>query len=279
MIIDAHHHLWKYSHEDYPWTGKEPGALGRDYLAKDLWRLLEANSVQGTVVVQARECFEENLFLLEQARLEPRIKGIVGWVGFRQRHVPAQVEALAGEPLIKGVRHILQAEPEMKSFIDLPTFKDGLRAIERAGLRFDVLIQAAQLHAAIRLVDQHPNLPMVVDHVAKPCISGAPERQWVEGMQALALRENVCCKLSGMVTEVHGGEWTTGLLRPYFETVLEAFGPRRMMFGSDWPVCLSASSYERWLETVLSLISGLSPDERERILSGTALEFYGLKRE
>lgn len=276
MQIDAHHHLWRYRPEDYAWMGESPGPLGRDYLAADLGRLLSEGGLHGTVAVQARECLEENRFLVEQAEAEPRILGLVGWVPFREESVVQRVEELAGEPRFKGVRHILQAEPDMEAFIGLASFNAGLQAVQRAGLRYDLLITAGQLGAAIRLVDRYPDLPMVVDHLAKPRLAGPPDATWAAAMRELARRPHVCCKLSGLVTEVPGFHWSSELCRPYFLTVLEAFGPERLMFGSDWPVCLLASSHERWLATVRDWVSPLGGTEQAAIMGGTACAFYGL---
>jgi len=257
--------------------GEEPGALGKNYLSLELACLLDKNGVAGTVAVQARESLEENQFLLEQAALEPRIRGIVGWVPFRKKNVEAAIQDLSETPLIKGVRHILQGEPDIASFIELDTFNTGLKRLQQVGLRYDLLVKGWQLESTIRLVDRHPDLPMVLDHIAKPQIEGAPDASWCGLIKDLARRPNVCCKLSGLVTEVPGWEWTPSLLRPYYETVLEAFGPQRLMFGSDWPVCLWASSYERWLGTVLEWVADLNETEQEWILSRSANEFYGLK--
>ncbi|HSH08792.1 MAG TPA: amidohydrolase family protein [Oceanipulchritudo sp.] len=276
-IIDAHHHLWRYSYAEYSWMGEDPGAPGRDFLGPDLTRLLDEQGVSGTVAVQARESLEENRFLLEQATIEPRIRGIVGWVPFRETNVHGAIEGLAENPLFKGVRHILQGEPDMASFIELETFNAGLETLRRTGLRYDLLVVADQLASTLRLVDRHPDLPMVVDHIAKPLIAGAPDANWARQMREIAQRPNVCCKLSGLVTEVPGWVWTPELLRPYFETVLEAFGPKRLMFGSDWPVCLWASPYGRWLATVREFIKNLSAEEQDWILARSACEFYGLK--
>jgi len=256
--------------------GEEPGAPGRDFLGSDLTRLLDDNGVSMTVAVQARESLEENHFLLEQAAAEPRIRGIVGWVPFREAGVEGAIEGLAENPLFKGARHILQGEPDMAAFIELKTFNTGLETLRRSGLRYDVLVVAGQLESAIRLVDRHPDLPMVVDHIAKPRIAGAPDPAWARQIREIAKRPNTCCKLSGLVTEVPGWVWTPALLRPYFEIVLEAFGPKRLMFGSDWPVCLWASPYGRWLATVREFLKDLSDEEQAWIWGRSAREFYGL---
>jgi L-fuconolactonase len=270
--------LWRYTRAEFGWMGEDPGEPGRDYLAADLGSILDANGVAGTVVVQAREDLAENRFLLEQAAREPRILGIVGWVPFRDKAVCAHIGELAQEPLVKSVRHILQGEPDAAAFIELHSFNAGLRAVQQTGLRYDLLVFAHQLEPALRLVDRFPGLPIVVDHIAKPRIEGAPDAEWCRLMREMARRPNVWCKLSGMVTEVPGWRWEPGLLRPYFETVLEAFGPRRLMYGSDWPVCLWASPYARWIRTVLDFVSGLGDDEQAWIMGRTATEFYGLNK-
>lgn len=201
---------------------------------------------------------------------------MVGWIPLREKgaHVAAELDARLGHPAFKGVRHVLQGEPD--AYMDDASFNAGLREVTKRGLCYDVLVFARQLPAATALVDRHPELNLVIDHIAKPVVAGTPPTEWVREMRELARRPRLCCKFSGVVTEVPGFGWTPDLLRPYFNVVLEAFGPKRLMFGSDWPVCTVASDYWRWIEFVRSCAESLSTDERAAILGGNAASFYRL---
>lgn len=277
MIVDAHQHFWRYSAREYPWIDDSMGSLRRDFLPADLADALAESRVDGVVAVQARQALEENEWLLGLARENPFVKAVVGWAPLAElgSRSCGLLERLAGDPKFKGVRHVLQDEPD--AYFSLPGFDAGLREAGGLGLTYDLLIQARQLDAAISLVDRHPGLVVVLDHIAKPAIEGPPPDPWLRSLRKLAQRENVACKFSGLVTEVVGGRWSPELLNVYFEVVLEAFGPSRLMFGSDWPVCLRASSYARWFSFVRESVAPLSPDERRAILGGTAERIYRLK--
>ena len=274
MKIDAHHHCWRYTPEEFSWIDDGMRAIRRNFYPVDLAPLLKAAGIDGTVVVQARQTVEETLQLLEHTQRHRFIKGVVGWVPLADPKVARLLEQLQEDKALKGVRHVLQAEPD--GFMAGPAFNAGLQTVTARGLSYDLLVKAPQLPAAMALVDRHPALPVVLDHIAKPVIAGAPPPEWRRHIAELARRPNVCCKFSGLVTEVPGYAWTPELLWPYFDVVLEAFGANRLMFGSDWPVCLVAAEYSNWHRFVASCVTGLTPEERHLILGGTATRFYRL---
>jgi len=274
--IDAHHHLWNYSVEEYGWISEEMQVLRRDFTPADLKERMDAAGVAGAVAVQARQTVEETERLLQQARGNEFMLGVVGWVPFASAQVGRDIERFAADGKLKGFRHVVQDEPDDR-FLLGSAFNAGVGELEGSGLVYDILIYERQLPAAIEFVDLHPRQRFVLDHVAKPRIRNGALSPWRERMRELAKRENVYCKVSGMATEADWSGWTAEGLRPYFEVALEAFGPRRLMFGSDWPVLEVAGSYGRWTATVRDWVVELSADEQRRILHGTAVEAYRLK--
>ncbi len=275
-VIDAHHHLWNYNAEEYRWIDDTMQPLRRDFGVHDLTATLQAAGVAGAVAVQARQTLHETRWLLELAAEQPMMRGVVGWVPLIDERVEEVLEEFAGEPKLKGVRHVLQAEPA--EYMLTTEFGRGLHVLERLGLRYDLLLHQGQLPAATELVRRHPKLTFVLDHLAKPQIAERELEPWAKNLRELARHENVFCKISGMVTEARWTAWTVKNLRPYFEIALEAFGPNRLIYGSDWPVCLVASSYGQWVETVNELIADLSASERAAIMGGNAVKVYGLDR-
>ena len=274
--IDAHQHFWHYSPEEYQWIDASMGAVKRDLLPEDLAPELEAAGIDGSIAVQARQTVEETEWLLALAEKYPWIRGVVGWAHIGGRGFARELEQLCCERRLKGLRHIVQSEPDAEFLLREP-FAAGIRALEGTGLVYDILITEDQLPQAIRFVDQHPKQTFVLDHVAKPKIAGQVLEPWRSRICELARRENVYCKLSGMVTEAEWDCWTCDDLRPHVEVVLEAFGPRRIMAGSDWPVCMVAATYGQWIETLERLLAALSTCERARIFGGTAVEAYHLE--
>ena len=274
MTIDAHQHFWRYTAEEYDWLAGPLAGLRRDFLPAELAPVLAEAGVTGTVAVQARQSLEETRWLLDLARAHDFIRGVVGWVPLAAPDAGALLDRFAAEPRLKGVRHVAQGEPA--GFLDAPAFNAGLRELTARHLTYDLLIFARQLEEATRLVDRHPAQAFVLDHLAKPAVAGPPPPAWRAQLRELARREHVCCKFSGVVTEVPGGQWTPELLRPYFDEALAAFGPSRLMFGSDWPVCLAASDYLRWHAFVSGCVAPLLPSERASVLGGTAERFYHL---
>ncbi len=275
MIVDSHQHFWRYDTGEYGWIGDELASIRRDFLPTDLARELGAVGVDAVVSVQARQTLDETRWLLELAAANDFIAGVVGWVPLVSPGVIDTLESLVQDPRLCGVRHVLQDEAD-PGFAASRDFNRGIAALRGFGLAYDVLVYERQLATATALVDRHPDQVFVVDHAAKPRIRDGAFSPWREGMCELARRPNVFCKLSGLVTEADPRAWTRATLEPYADVVLSAFGPSRVMFGSDWPVCLAACSYERWLATVRELCAGLSATERESVLGGTARRAYDL---
>jgi L-fuconolactonase len=275
LIIDAHHHLWNYDPVEYEWIGPEMAAIRRSFLPEDLNAMLGANGVRGAVAVQARQTLEETRWLLDLARTHDRMAGVVGWAPLIDAGVEATLERFATDRKLKGVRHILQAEADDR-FMLREDFNRGIGLLRSFGLVYDILIYERHLPQAIEFVDRHPEQVFVLDHIAKPRIAVGEISPWKERIADLGKRQNVFCKFSGVVTEADWKRWDAGSIRPYWDAVLESFGPSRMMFGSDWPVLLVASSYEHWMETVRGFTSELTSAEQSRIWGETATAVYGL---
>ena len=273
--IDAHHHLWQYSAAEYGWIDDSMAELRRDFLTEDLKRELAAAGVDGSVVVQARQSDEETQWLLALARETPQILGVVGWADIAAEDFEARAEQLAVEPQLVGLRHVVQAEPD--GFLDGTAFNRGIRAMQRKRLVYDILIYERQMEEATRFVDRHPEQIFVLDHIAKPKIAAGELEPWRTRMIELARRPNVCCKVSGMVTEANPKSWTPAELRPYLDTVVKAFGPQRLMAGTDWPVCLVGTSYKGWWDLLRGYFAGFSENERASIFGGCAMKTYGLR--
>jgi L-fuconolactonase len=275
VSIDAHHHFWKYNPDEYGWIGESMSVIRRDFLPEDFRKIIGEAGIQGTVAVQARQTLEETSWLLELAGRHEFMRGVVGWVPLVDRSVGRHLEQFAQHPKFKGVRHVLHDEAD-DFYILREDFNRGIGKLKSFGLVYDILVFERHLPQTIRFVDRHPDQVFVIDHIAKPRIRERVLSPWRENITELARRANVYCKVSGMVTEADWRQWTEGDLQPYFDTVLSAFGPKRVIFGSDWPVILLASPYKRWVDVVLRTIAGLSPSERDFILGGTAVEAYRL---
>lgn len=274
MKIDSHQHFWKYNDTDYVWMADKYAYCRRDFLPADLAPLLEAGQLEGSIAVQARQFVKETDFLLELAEANSFIKGVVGWIPLCDANVERHLEKYAGHEKIVGFRHVVHDEAD-DQFILRPDFNAGIKALSRYPLCYDVLIFERHLPQTIQFVDQHPGLRLVIDHIAKPRIRrDSFDKPWAANIKRLAQRKHVTCKLSGMVTEVDGDTWDEAVLKPYFETVLEAFGPERLLFGSDWPVCLMRSTHTQWVDTVRSFIAPLSVSEQAAIMGGTAERVY-----
>lgn len=271
MRIDSHQHFWKYDVKDYPWIDDSMQMLRRDFLPADLKPEIDRVGIDGTIAVQACHTVAETDWLLELAARNAFIRGVVGWAALADAGVGAVLERLADNPKLKSIRHVIQAEPD-DDFILGGRFNAGIGLLSQHGLAYDILIYERHLPQTIRFVDLHPNQIFILDHIAKPRIKDHALSPWRENITELARRENVYCKLSGMATEADHRAWTPQQLEPYIDTVLEVFGPRRMMFGSDWPVCLLATSYAGWFD----LVKKLSESEQERIMGGTAIQVYRL---
>ncbi len=275
MRIDAHHHFWKYDPKEYGWISDKMKVIRRDFLAKDLEAAARSAGVEGVVSVQARQTLEETPFLLDIAAKSKLIWGVVGWVPLVDPKVETHLEKFAANKRLKAVRHVLQDEPA-NALMDDVAFNAGIAKLEKFNLVYDVLIFERHLEQAIRFVDKHPKQVFVLDHIAKPRIKDGLVEPWAKHLKELARRPNLYCKISGMATEADWAKWTATGMQPYIDTVINAFTPKRLMFGSDWPVLLVASDYKRWADTVQGGISKLSATEQNRIWGGTAAEAYKL---
>jgi L-fuconolactonase len=274
--IDAHHHLWRYNAGEYGWINEKLARLRRDYLPPDFEPELRAAGIDGTVAVQARQCLAETDALLAFAQKFRWIHGVIGWAPLASPDFTGSLDGLKADSKLKGLRHVVHDEPD-DNYILRADFNRGVAALASSGLVYDILIFEKHLPQTIQFVDRHPNQIFVLDHIAKPRIAERVMEPWRQLIVELAKRENVYCKVSGMVTEAQWQTWNEGDLQPYWEVVLRAFGPRRLMMGSDWPVCLVASSYSRWVDILKHWTAQLSPEERHWILAGTAAEAYNLE--
>ena len=275
MKIDSHHHFWSYSAEQYPWIGEAMSGLRHDFLPEHLRTEIAAAGIDGVVSVQARQTVGETEWLLSLADRNDFIKAVVGWVPLADAGVREVISKFAANPKLRAVRHVVQDEPDDR-FILGADFNRGVSMLRDFGLVYDILIFERQLAPSIEFVDRHPQQVFVLDHIAKPRIGDNAIEPWRANIRELARRQNVFCKVSGMVTEADWKTWSAEQLRPYFDVVLEAFGPKRLMFGTDWPVCLAASGYARWVETVRGFAAGLSAEEQEWLFGKTAALAYSL---
>ena len=276
-MLDTHHHLWNYSKEEYGWI-PEGSPIEKTFLLPELKAATSEAGVTGTIAVQARQITKESDDLLAIADADELIRGVVGWVPLIHENVAADLERLAPQAKFSGVRHVLQDEPD--DYFTRDDFHRGLSLLPRLELRYDLLLFQRQLNAGIALVDRQPELGIIVDHIAKPeAKNGQIEADWRSGMKELAMRDNVIgVKFSGLVTEFNQDSMIDpSTIANYFEETLEIFGPERVMFGTDWPVCLlRIDSYKTWADTVRDLVSPLSSDEREQILQTNGERAYQL---
>lgn len=274
MIVDAHHHFWRYDPVEYDWIDDSMHVIRRDFLPEELEAELTRSEVDGVVSVQARQCVEETHWLLSLAESHAFMWGVIGWVPLRDPGVGELLDSFASNRALKGMRHVVQGEPA--GFLEDPDFQRGIQELTRRNLCYDLLILDHQLEEAIRFVDRHPEQSFVLDHVAKPRIRDGEISGWQQGIRALAERSHVTCKISGMVTEADPSNWTPDQLQPYLEIVLEAFGPERLMLGTDWPVCLVGTGYSDWVSLIRRFASALSTAEQDALLGGTACRTYHL---
>lgn len=276
MKIDAHHHFWRYNAREYGWIDDSMAAIRRDFLPQHLELEIRAAGIDGTVSVQARQCLEETEWLLELANGHEFIFGVVGWVPLVNPHVKEILEHFVADSKLRGVRHVLQDEPDT-CYMLRADFNGGVQVLKTWDLTYDILIYESHLPQTATFVDRHPEQRFVLNHIAKPRIREGVFSPWRENLKELARRPNLWCKLSGVVTEADFHHWTETGIRPYLEAALESFGPQRLIFGSDWPVCQAACSYSHWYRTVCQFIGGLSFDEQSSILGLNAIEAYRLK--
>ncbi|HEY7590718.1 MAG TPA: amidohydrolase family protein [Candidatus Limnocylindrales bacterium] len=277
-VVDAHHHFWDPGRADYPFLTDDLAAVRRAFGPADLAPLLESAGIDATVLVQARSSEDESRELLATAGATPFIRGVVGWVdltGPDAGDAIARLRDAPGGDRLVGVRHQADDEPD-PDWLARRDVRAGIARVGEAGLPFDLLVRQRELPAAVETVRAMPDVRFVVDHMAKPPIRDRTLGPWAEQMAAFRSLPNAWCKLSGLVTEADWREWQPADLRPYVDHALEVFGPGRLVFGSDWPVCLLATTYEGWLATARELLAGLSAAERSAIFGGNAVEVYRL---
>ena len=272
MRLDAHQHFWSYDAAQYPWI--PPGSpLHRGWLPDDLAELQKPLGFDGSIAVQARQVVGESDWLLGLADKHANVKGVVGWVDLRSDRVEADLARLAAHPKFVGVRHVVQEEPD-DDFMLGQDFQRGISKLAAYGLTYDILIYPRQLAAATRLAENFPQQPFVLDHLAKPQIKDGIIEPWKSQLRRLAQLPNIHCKVSGMLTEADHQTWQAEQFRPYLDTVFEAFGPSRLMYGSDWPVCLFAGSYAQAYRLVDDYARGLTDAERAGLFGANCARFY-----
>jgi L-fuconolactonase len=274
--IDAHQHFWKFDPIRDSWISPEMSVIQRDFLPADLAPVLEAAGLTGSVIVQSDQSEDENDFQLENARRHDFIKGVVGWVDLQTPGVEEKLAYYKARPKMKGFRHVLQGEKD-RALMLKPAFKKGIDLLKKFGFTYDILIYPDQLGYTREFAAFFPDQPFVIDHIAKPYIKeGKLTAEWKAAIRAVAAHENVSCKISGMVTEADWKNWKPEDIRPYMDVVVEAFGTKRILYGSDWPVCLVAGSYQQVYELVKDYFGSYSTEEQEAFFGGNAIRFYNL---
>jgi L-fuconolactonase len=274
MRIDSHQHFWDYNPEQYPWI-KPEWPIRRSFLPETLAAELQSCSIDGCVAVQARQSLEESRWLLELADRHLFIKGVVGWVDLRAPDVAVQLCRFAAHPKFAGVRHVLQDERDDNYMLGRE-FMRGISQLRQFDLKYDLLIFPRQLPAAVKLASAFPEQSFVLDHIAKPPIKQGDMQPWLWHLRELAALRNVFCKISGVITEADWNRWNPAQFKPYFDAVFEAFGPDRVMFGSDWPVALLAGSYRQVFELARDYVAPLGAKIEDAFFGGNAVKFYQL---
>ena len=276
MIIDAHQHFWYYEPTKHSWIDDSMAVIRKDFLPSELRKVFAENDIDGCVAVQADQTLQETDFLLDIAKTNDFIKGIVGWVDLRDNGIETVLENYGEQKEIKGFRHIVQGEAD-PNFLLRYDFRRGISMLKKFGYTYDILVFPHQLGATLEFVKKFPDQRFVIDHMAKPYIKDGFFDGWAILMKEIAKHENVYCKLSGMITEADFNSWTPNQINPYMDLVLGAFGSDRIMYGSDWPVCLVAGNYARVKQLVTDFISKLSTNEQRKIMGDNAIYFYNLK--
>lgn len=274
MKLDAHQHFWHYDPKRQEWITPEMGRIRRNFVPADLYPLLQEVQIDGCIAVQAEESLRETDFLLDLAQEHEWIMGVVGWADLGQDNLDEVLDQYSNQEKLVGFREVLQAKDPRYMLRD--EFVRGMQKLKERGYTYDLLLFPHHLEAALELVKKCPEQRMVIDHLAKPLIKDGEWRDWKKKISLLAEREMIYCKISGMVTEADWKKWTSDDFTPYMEIALELFGPERLMFGSDWPVCLVAGEYEQVYKVVDDFISSLSPSEKANLMGDTAVQFYGI---
>jgi L-fuconolactonase len=275
MNIDSHQHFWKYHPVRNAWIDNSMKVIQRDFLPEDLYPILKDKGIGGCIAVQADQSEEETNFLLQCAQNNSFIKGVIGWVDLRAENVDERLDHFSKDKNFKGVRHIVQAETD-DAFMLKPKFLNGISKLEQFGLTYDILIHQHQLKQAIAMVNKFPKQKFVLDHIAKPKISEGIDAEWKNDINLLATHENVFCKISGLVTETENHQWIEPMFKPFLDTVIKAFGINRLLFGSDWPVCLLAGAYQEVLQIITNNLSNFSEKDRAKVMGGNASRVYNL---
>lgn len=273
--IDSHQHFWKFDPVRDSWITEEMKVIQRDFAPEDIKPLLDNNNIGGCVAVQADQSDKENSFLLALAEKNDFVKGVVGWVDFQAEDVEEKLIQYSSHDKLKGFRHVLQGEKQ-RDFMLRPAFKNGIGKLKHFNFSYDILIFPDQLKFTLDFVRSFQDQRFVIDHIAKPYIKDKKIDQWKKDMQALAKEDNVSCKISGMVTEADWKNWRKEDFKPYLDVVVESFGVKRIMYGSDWPVCLVAASYDKMFQIVKEYFSGFSNDEQQLFFGTNATQFYNL---
>ena len=276
MKIDSHQHFWRYDSVRDAWITDSMAVLRRDFLPEHLAAELAANGIDASIAVQADQSESETMFLLDLAEKNKRLAGVVGWVDLSSPRVGERLEYFSHSPKLRGFRHIAQSEPDDR-FLARDNFVNGVAQLRAFGFTYDILIYSKQLPAAIQLVARLPEQRFVIDHLAKPEIKFGKTSPWAAQMKEVAQNKNVFCKLSGLVTEADWKDWKAGEFKPYLDAVFDAFGAERLMFGSDWPVCLLAATYRQVKQLIEESVEGFSQSDKEKIFGDNAARFYGLK--
>src|ERR1700682_1687806 len=275
MRIDAHQHFWVYDPHEYDGTGDSMASLRRDFLPDELKSELERSGFQGCVAVQARQTLEETRWLLKLAAASPFILGVVGWVDLQSPQVRSQLQTVAENPKLVGIRHVVQGEPDDR-FLLRPEFLRGVAALEEFDLAYDILIYTRHLPVAAEFVQRFPRQRFVLDHLAKPPIKSRDLHPWDSGVRELARFPNVFCKLSGLMTEADWKNWKPEHIAPYLDVAFDCFGPDRLMIGSDWPVCTVAASYSRAMNVIREYLSKHPSDVQDAVLGKNAQRLWKL---
>lgn len=274
LKLDAHQHFWKFSAAEYGWIDDD--ALRRDFLPENLRKEQKSAGIDGAVSVQARQTVQETEWLLSLAGTHPFLKGVVGWLPLTSPTVERDIEKFAANKHLKALRHVVQDEKDDR-YILRDDFNAGVALLDKYGLAYDILIFERHLPYAIQFVDRHPKQRFVLDHIAKPRIKDGIVQPWRDNLRELARRQNVWCKVSGVVTEADHKHWNEAQVRFYIDTAIDAFGPSRILFGSDWPVCLEATTYRNWTELMRRAVKNLSPNERDMVFGGSAAAAYRIE--
>ncbi len=273
-IIDSHQHFWKYNPLVHDWINEEMAVIRKDFLPADLHPILQENNVSACIAVQADQSEKETDFLIQLAEQYPYIKGVVGWIDLRNKNVKDRLLHYQQTTIVKGFRHILQGEEP--SFMLQRDFVNGISALHEFGFTYDMLIFPNHLPTAIELVKRNPQQSFVIDHMAKPFIKDGLLNEWRKNISLIAQFPNVHCKVSGLVTEANWQHWEKEDFTPYLDTIVESFGVNRLLYGSDWPVCLVAATYRKTMGLLLDYFSSFSIEEKEFIFGKNAIRFYQL---